>query len=58
MAGRDLPGSGQPDVQSKEDFAFTGDLLEAGKVRPVIGRRHSLDRVPEALRYYEERHAH
>ncbi len=36
-------------------FAF--ELLEAGKVKPVIDRRYTLSEVAEALRYYEEGHA-
>ena len=30
------------------------ELLETGKVVPVIDRRYSLSEVPEALRYLEE----
>ena len=33
------------------------ELLEAGKVVPVIDRRYTLSGVPEALRYLEEGHA-
>jgi hypothetical protein len=33
------------------------ELLEAGKVVPVIDRSYSLREVPEALRYLEEGHA-
>lgn len=36
-----------------EDLAFVGDLLEAGKVRPVIDRSYSLRDVPDAIRYLE-----
>jgi len=32
------------------------ELLEAGKVVPVIDRRYPLSEVAEALRYYEEGH--
>jgi len=31
--------------------------MEAGKVTPVIGRRYTLDEVPDAIRYSEEGHA-
>lgn len=41
----------------KEDLAIMGELIEAGKVKPVIDRRYSLSEVPEALRYLEEGHA-
>jgi NADPH:quinone reductase-like Zn-dependent oxidoreductase len=33
------------------------DLLEAGKIVPVIDRRYPLEEVAEALRYHEEGHA-
>ncbi len=33
------------------------ELLEAGKVVPVIDRRYTLSEVPEALRYLGEGHA-
>jgi NADPH:quinone reductase-like Zn-dependent oxidoreductase len=39
------------------DLLFLKELLETGKVRPVIGRRYTLSEVPEALRYLEEGHA-
>ena len=43
---------GQP--FAKDDVAFLTELIEAGKVTPVIDRRYTLDEVPEALRYQEE----
>jgi NADPH:quinone reductase-like Zn-dependent oxidoreductase len=33
------------------------ELLEAGKITPVIDRTYSLSEVPEAIRYLEEGHA-
>ena len=33
------------------------ELLESGKVKPVIDRCYPLSEVPEALRYLEEGHA-
>ncbi len=33
------------------------ELIEAGKVTPVIDRTYPLNEVPEAIRYMEERHA-
>jgi NADPH:quinone reductase-like Zn-dependent oxidoreductase len=42
---------------NKEDLVFIGELLEAGKVAPVIDRRYTLSEVPEALRYLGEEHA-
>jgi len=43
--------------QNKRDLSLLKDLLEAGKVRPVIDRRYQLSEVPQALRYLEEGHA-
>jgi NADPH:quinone reductase-like Zn-dependent oxidoreductase len=40
-----------------KDLAFMKELLEAGKVVPVIDRRYTLSEVPEALRYFGEGHA-
>jgi len=42
---------------SKEDLTIIGQLMEAGKVAPVIDKRYSLSEVPEAIRYLEEGHA-
>jgi NADPH:quinone reductase-like Zn-dependent oxidoreductase len=42
---------------NQKDLVFMKELLEAGKVKPVIDRRYPLSEVAEALRYYEERHA-
>ena len=42
---------------NKEDLIFIKELLEAGKLTPVIDRRYSLSEVPEALRYYGGGHA-
>jgi NADPH:quinone reductase-like Zn-dependent oxidoreductase len=42
---------------NQEDLVFLKELLEAGKVKPVIDRCYPLNEVAEALRYYEGRHA-
>jgi hypothetical protein len=42
---------------NKEDLTILGDLMQAGKVTPVIDRRYRLSEVPEAIRYLEEGHA-
>jgi NADPH:quinone reductase-like Zn-dependent oxidoreductase len=42
---------------SKEDLAIMGELMEAGKVTPVIDRCYRLSEVPEAIRYLEQGHA-
>jgi NADPH:quinone reductase-like Zn-dependent oxidoreductase len=42
---------------TREDLGVLADLMEAGKVTPVIDRRYRLAEVPAALRYLEEGHA-
>jgi NADPH:quinone reductase-like Zn-dependent oxidoreductase len=38
----------------KEDLVTLGELLETGKVTPVIDKTYTLDEVPQAIRYLEE----
>jgi len=45
--------SHSPDVK---DLVFMKELLEAGKVVPVIDRRFPLSEVAEAVRHYEQGH--
>ena len=42
---------------NKKDLVFMKELLEAGKVVPVIDRHYPLSEVAEAIRYLEEGHA-
>jgi hypothetical protein len=42
---------------SKEDLLVLKELIEAGKVTPVIGRRYPLSEAPEAIRCLEAGHA-
>jgi NADPH:quinone reductase-like Zn-dependent oxidoreductase len=42
---------------NQSDLVSLKELLEAGKVKPVIDRCYTLREVPEALRYYGEGHA-
>jgi NADPH:quinone reductase-like Zn-dependent oxidoreductase len=43
--------------RSKEDLTMMHELMEAGKVTPVIDRCYTLSEVPEAIRYLGEGHA-
>jgi NADPH:quinone reductase-like Zn-dependent oxidoreductase len=56
MAGSKKMGGLVAKVDQK-DLVFIKELLEAGKVKPVIDRRYPLSEVPEALRYLGEGHA-
>ena len=40
----------------KDDLAFVKELIESGKVVPVIDRSYPLGEVAEAFRYFEEGH--
>jgi len=42
---------------NKKDMEFLKELLESGKVVPVIDRRYPLSDTAEAIRYLEEGHA-
>ncbi len=42
---------------NQKDLGFMKELIEAGKVKPVIDRCYKLSEVAEALRYYSEGHA-
>ncbi len=42
---------------SQDDLVFIKELIEAGKVVPVIDRCYPLDEVAEAIRYYGEGHS-
>ena len=44
-------------MPNKEDLVFIKELLEIGKVVPVIDRRYPLSETAEAIRYLEEGHA-
>ncbi|MFC1922901.1 zinc-binding dehydrogenase [Chloroflexota bacterium] len=46
-----------PKPPSKRDQVYLKDLLETGKVQPIIDRCYSLSEVPDALRYLEKGHA-
>ena len=41
----------------QEELLFLKELIEAGKVAPVVDRTYSLSEAPDAIRYLEEGHA-
>jgi NADPH:quinone reductase-like Zn-dependent oxidoreductase len=55
-ASRTATGSSS---SSADEFAPPAlkELIEAGKLTPVIGRTYPLGESPEAIRYLEEGHA-
>jgi NADPH:quinone reductase-like Zn-dependent oxidoreductase len=42
---------------NQKDLSILADLMQAGKVTPVIDRTYTLSQVPEAIRYLEQGHA-
>ena len=42
---------------NKKDLLFLKELLEAGKIKPVMDRHYPLSEVADAIRYLEEGHA-
>ncbi|KZZ84351.1 NAD(P)-dependent alcohol dehydrogenase [Bacillus sp. SJS] len=42
---------------NQKDLVFLKELIETGKIKPVIDRGFKLSEVPEAFRYFEEGHA-
>jgi NADPH:quinone reductase-like Zn-dependent oxidoreductase len=43
--------------ERSEDLLVLKELIEAGKVTPVIDRTYPLGEAPEAIRYLAEGHA-
>ena len=54
--GKKIGAMGTVNV-NKADLGFMAELLEDGKVVPVIDRHYKLGEVAEAIRYLEEGHA-
>jgi NADPH:quinone reductase-like Zn-dependent oxidoreductase len=44
-------------VPNADDLAYMKDLIEAGKVKPVIDKTYRMSEISEAFRYLEEEHA-
>ncbi len=42
---------------NQKDLALLKELLETGKIKPMIDRRYPLSETAEALRYLEGGHA-
>jgi NADPH:quinone reductase-like Zn-dependent oxidoreductase len=44
-------------IPTNADLVVLKELIEAGKVTPVIDRMYPLSETPEAFRYLDEEHA-
>jgi len=44
-------------TEGKEDLQVLSELIEAGKITPIIDRTYPLSEVPDAIRYLEQGHA-
>jgi NADPH:quinone reductase-like Zn-dependent oxidoreductase len=42
---------------NKKDMTVLADLMQSGKVTPVIDKTYKLNEIPDALRYLETGHA-
>src|SRR5438270_9634431 len=42
---------------NQKDLTILGDLMQSGKMKPVIDRTYKLSEVPDAIRYVEQGHA-
>lgn len=56
LLGPMVAGSGRKMMsllqKPNKDLSFVKELLEAGKIKPVIDRCYAFSEIPEALRYY------
>jgi NADPH:quinone reductase-like Zn-dependent oxidoreductase len=42
---------------NQKDLTVLADMMQSGKIKPVIDRTYKLDQVPDAIRYVEQGHA-
>lgn len=45
------------DANQTQDLDTLSDLMQTGKLTPIIDRQYTLDQTPEAMRYLEQGHA-
>ena len=42
---------------NQKDLTVLADMMQSGKLKPVIDRTYKLEQVPDAIRYVEQGHA-
>jgi NADPH:quinone reductase-like Zn-dependent oxidoreductase len=42
---------------NQKDLTVLADMMQTGKLKPVIDRTYKLEQVPDAVRYVEQGHA-
>ena len=42
---------------SNKDLTLLADMMQSGKLKPVIDRTYKLEQMPDAIRYVEQGHA-
>jgi NADPH:quinone reductase-like Zn-dependent oxidoreductase len=42
---------------SNQDLALLADMVQSGKLKPVIDRTYKLEQTADAIRYVEQGHA-
>lgn len=55
LSGKNMRSMGIAQV-NQEDLAYLGELVDAGKIRPIIDRSYPLGAIGDAFRYVEDTH--